>query len=134
MARMSSKDEIVNENIIEYMPADFDYSPVTGDWVGMKAGKLSKKNSSFASDDPEVVGVVVSVRRKVRVLNAGYWKTTLYDATTNGATLFLANTAGAVVTSIENTTNFVKKCGTKVPLGIIVDIEPADKYQNMIVD
>ena len=78
MARMSSKDEIVNENIIEYMPADFDYSPVTGDWVGMKAGKLSKKNSSFASDDPEIVGVVVSVRRKVRVLNAGYWKTTLY--------------------------------------------------------
>ena len=48
MARMSSKDEIVNENIIEYMPADFDYSPVTGDWVGMKVGKLSKKNSSFA--------------------------------------------------------------------------------------
>ena len=132
MARMSSKDETINENVIEYFPVDFSYTPVEGDWVGMKTGKLAKKSSNLTEDDPDIIGVVISVRRKIRVLNSGYWKTDKYDAMTNGATLFLANTAGAVVNNIENTTNFVKKCGTKVPLGIIVDIEPADQYQNLI--
>ena len=132
MARMSSKDETINENVIEYFPNDFGYTPVVGDWVGMKADKLVKKGSSFTDNDPDIIGVVISVRRKIRVLNSGYWKTTIYDGMTNGATLFLANTAGTVVNSIENSTNFVKKCGTKVPLGMIVDIEPADKYQTLV--
>lgn len=132
MARMSSKDETINENVIEYFSVDFSYTPVEGDWVGMKSGKLAKKSSNLTDNDPDIIGVVISVRRKIRVLNSGYWKTDKCDGMVNGATLFLANTAGAVVNSIENTTNFVKKCGTKVPLGIIVDIEPADKYQNLI--
>lgn len=135
MARVSSYDETVNENIIEYFPSDFDYSPVVGDWVGVNAlGKIVKKNSTFTSDDPDVTGVVMSVRRKVRVLNSGYWKTNLYDSLTNGDTLFLGSVPGEYLTSIENTTNFVKKCATKVPKGIIVDIEPADKYQHIIID
>ena len=87
---------------------------------------------AFAEDSEriEVIGMITEVidDDNFVITVAGEYQTSLYSSYPNGTILYLSDIASSLGMLIDTPTTYVKPIATKIPSGVLINIQRANAY------